>query len=171
MLAEIKGFPLGAAGDVNGPAGATDGYLAVFDGATGKTIKDGGKAPTKKHFIIVIIDGAGAAITTGVKGFLSIPIALTLQAWRLLSIDAAATDGDIVIDVWKDTYANYPPTDADSITNGHEPEIPASDNKAEDSDISDWSDVTVDAGDILGFNVDSCTTITKAMLIIEAIET
>ena len=29
-------------GDVVGPAGATDGHLALFDGATGKLIKDGG---------------------------------------------------------------------------------------------------------------------------------
>ncbi|MDD5367452.1 MAG: hypothetical protein PHQ40_00340 [Anaerolineaceae bacterium] len=32
-------------GDVVGPAGATDGHLAVFDGATGKVIKDGGAVP------------------------------------------------------------------------------------------------------------------------------
>ena len=30
------------AGDVVGPVGATDGHLAVFDGATGKLLKDGG---------------------------------------------------------------------------------------------------------------------------------
>lgn len=35
----------GGAGDVVGPAGATDGHLAVFDGATGKLIKDGGAVP------------------------------------------------------------------------------------------------------------------------------
>lgn len=29
--------------DVDGPASATDGHLAVFDGATGKKIKDGGR--------------------------------------------------------------------------------------------------------------------------------
>ena len=33
------------AGDVVGPAGATDGHLAVFDGPTGKIIKDGGSVP------------------------------------------------------------------------------------------------------------------------------
>ena len=36
----------GGAGDVVGPAGATDGHLAVFDGATGKLLKDGGAIPT-----------------------------------------------------------------------------------------------------------------------------
>lgn len=34
-----------ASGDVVGPASATDGNLAVFDGATGKIIKDGGAIP------------------------------------------------------------------------------------------------------------------------------
>jgi hypothetical protein len=33
-------------GDVVGPAGATDGHLAVFDGATGKLLRDGGTVPT-----------------------------------------------------------------------------------------------------------------------------
>lgn len=34
--------PSGGTGDVVGPFFATDGNLAVFDGATGKLIKDGG---------------------------------------------------------------------------------------------------------------------------------
>jgi hypothetical protein len=39
--------PSGAGtGDVVGPSGATDGHLAVFDGVTGKLIKDGGAAPS-----------------------------------------------------------------------------------------------------------------------------
>jgi hypothetical protein len=35
-----------ATGDVVGPAGATSGNVALFDGATGKLIKDGGTLPT-----------------------------------------------------------------------------------------------------------------------------
>jgi len=34
----------GGSGDVVGPASATDGHFAVFDGITGKKIKDGGSA-------------------------------------------------------------------------------------------------------------------------------
>jgi len=37
---------IGGAGDVVGPAGANANYLAVFDGATGKVLKDGGAVPT-----------------------------------------------------------------------------------------------------------------------------
>lgn len=36
----------GGVGNVVGPASATDNHLAVFDGATGKLIKDGGAIPT-----------------------------------------------------------------------------------------------------------------------------
>ena len=39
-----KDDPAGGSGDVTGPASSVDGNLAVFDGATGKLLKDGGKA-------------------------------------------------------------------------------------------------------------------------------
>ncbi len=38
--------PITGMGDVVGPSGASDGHLAVFDGATGKLIKDGGAVPS-----------------------------------------------------------------------------------------------------------------------------
>jgi hypothetical protein len=43
FVAHLSGV---GSGDVVGPAGATDGHLAVFDGVTGKLIKDGGAVPT-----------------------------------------------------------------------------------------------------------------------------
>lgn len=38
----IRGAAGSGSGDVSGPAGATDGHVALFDGATGKLLKDGG---------------------------------------------------------------------------------------------------------------------------------
>jgi hypothetical protein len=38
--------PIAGDGDVIGPASAVDGHLVVFDGATGKIVKDGGAVPT-----------------------------------------------------------------------------------------------------------------------------
>jgi hypothetical protein len=58
-----------------------------------------------------IIDGGGSVITTGVKGDLQIPFNCTITAWTLM----ADQSGSIVIAIWKDTLANYPPTSADSI--------------------------------------------------------
>src|SRR4030095_7753595 len=58
----------------------------------------------------LVIDGGGAVITTGIKGFLRVPFAGTITGVTLLSTDAAATAGSLVVDIWKDTYANFPTT-------------------------------------------------------------
>lgn len=114
-----------------------------------------------------MIDGGGSVITTGVAGMgLIVPYACTLVEWTL----TADVSGSIKIDIWKDTYANFPPTNADSITNSFEPEI-VSGTKAQDTDLSNWTSVTVSAGDILYFNVDSCSTITKALLVFKVTKT
>jgi hypothetical protein len=99
-----------------------------------------------------VIDGGGSTITTGVKGYVEVPFACTITAVRLL----ADQSGAIVVDIWNDTYANYPPTDADSITASAPPTISSSGVKSEDTTLTGW-DPNVAAGDILGFNVDSVT--------------
>ena len=99
-----------------------------------------------------IIDGGGSAITTGVKGYIEISFACTItQQTTLLE-----QSGSIVIDIWKDTYANYPPTVADTITAAAKPTIAAG-LKDQDSTLTGWT-TSVTAGDILAFNVDSITT-------------
>jgi hypothetical protein len=110
----------------------------------------------------ITIDGGGSVISTGVKGFVQVPFACTISKATLLSTDASATTGDIVIDVWKDTFANYPPTDADSITASAPPTL-SSDNEVEDSTLTGWT-TSISAGDILGFNVDSAATVTRVTL-------
>jgi len=114
-----------------------------------------------KGNITFTIDGGGSAITTGDKTWIRIPFACTLTGWEL----TADQSGDIKIDVWRDTYTNFPPTDADSLTNGHEPEISAA-QKAQDLDISDWTSVSILAGDYIRISVDSVATITRAVLIL-----
>ncbi len=112
------------------------------------------------------IDGAGAAITTGVKGYVTIPFACKIQGWTLVADQA----GSIVIDVWKDTYANYPPVVGDSIAGSEKPTITAA-VKGQDLSLTTWTSLDVAAGDVLGFNVDSCATIQKANLVIQAVRT
>lgn len=103
----------------------------------------------------LIIDGQGLAITTGLKGFRSIPIAGTLTSARLL----ADQTGSIVVDIFKDTFANFPPTVADTITASAKPTI-SSGVKDEDTTLTGWTTAVV-TGDVLGFNVDSTSTITR----------
>jgi hypothetical protein len=103
-----------------------------------------------------IIDGGGSAIATGVKGFVEIPF-----AWSGIASARAFADqsGSIVVDVWKDSYANYPPVDADSIT-ASAPVTISSATKSEDTTLTGWTK-TGSAGDVLGFHVDSATTVTR----------
>lgn len=48
---------------------------------------------------------------TGVKGDITVPFGCVITEWTLL----ADQSGSIGVDIWKDTYANYPPTSADTI--------------------------------------------------------
>ena len=63
-----------------------------------------------------VIDGGGLALITGAKaGFVRIPFAGEIVGWSLYG---DGNSGSIVIDTWKDTHANFPPTVADSIWGG-----------------------------------------------------
>jgi len=105
-----------------------------------------------------IIDGGGTAITTGIKGDLYVPFDCTITEWTLL----ADQSGSIVIDIWKDTYANYPPVVADTITASAKPTISAA-AKGQSSTLTGWT-TAIAAGSTLRFNVDSITTLTRATL-------
>lgn len=103
----------------------------------------------------IIIEGNGSAIGTGVKGDISIPVTGTIVRVRLL----ADQNGNTVIDLWKDTYANYPPTVADTITAAAKPTLAAA-NKYEDTTLTGWVK-SVTQGDTLRVNVDSNATVTR----------
>ena len=105
-----------------------------------------------------IIDGGGVAITTGEKGHIRLPFTGTIISAAL----AADQSGSIVVDIWKDTTANFPPTVADTITASAKPTI-SSAQSALDATLTGWTK-TFTAGDYLAFNVDSCTTITRVTL-------
>ncbi|GAI81671.1 unnamed protein product, partial [marine sediment metagenome] len=81
-----------------------------------------------------IIDGGGSAIEAGEKGHLEVPFACTIERATL----EADQEGSIVVDIWKDTYANFPPTDADSITSATPPTITTA-QKYEDSTLTGWT--------------------------------
>lgn len=107
-----------------------------------------------------IVDGGGSAITTGVKGDIMIPFNCTVLGWDIV----ADTSGSIVIDVWKDSYANFPPTVADTIAGTEKPTL-SSAVKNQDTSLSSWT-TTLTRNDWLRFNVDSATTVTKVTIAI-----
>jgi len=106
-------------------------------------------------------DGNGSVITAGTILYVDCPVSGTITAARLL----ADQSGSIVIDVWKDTYANYPPTVADTITASAKPTLSAA-QKSEDTTLTGWT-TSVTAGDVFAFKVDSATTVTRVRVVLD----
>ncbi|CAB4172862.1 hypothetical protein UFOVP1476_35 [uncultured Caudovirales phage] len=138
-------------------AAAGTGSLRTL-GTSSTSAAAGNHTHSSTETINVIIDGGGAAITTGVKADLLIPYACTITAARLL----ADQSGSIVVDIWKDTYANFPPTVADTVTASAKPTL-SSAQKYQDTTLTGWT-TSLAAGDYLRINVDSVTTVTRVTL-------
>lgn len=85
----------------------------------------------------------------------------TITRWTALG-DAS---GSAVIDIWKDTYANFPPTVADTITAAAKPTISAA-TKGQSSTLTGWT-TSFSKGDIFRFNVDSVSGLSRLALAID----
>ena len=109
--------------------------------------------------INVVLGGGDSAISTGVKVDIEVPFNCTLKSCRMF----ADQTGSITVDIWKDSYTNFPPDNDDSITDaGTNPAI-SSGVKMEDTTLTNWT-TSLTKGDILRINVDSCSTITRCTL-------
>lgn len=105
-----------------------------------------------------VIDGGGSTILSGQKGHYEVPFNCTIKRSTLL----ADQSGSIVVDVWKAAYGSFPPNSGNTITASATPTITSA-QKAQDSTLSGWT-TSLTAGDILAFNVNSATTITRVTL-------
>lgn len=128
----------------------------VNDAATARS--NLGISDTSNSAIKFVFDGGGEKIKNGAQGDLEVPFTCTINRVTLL----ADQTGNVVIDVWRDTYANYPPTDGDSITASAVPSI-SSAQSSQDDTLSGWT-TSINAGDILRFNVDSANVVTRCTI-------
>jgi len=176
-LAQVKAFnssdyataAQGATADSAVQPASTDTLTNKTIDGDNNTITNIGASELESNFtkgtLGIVIDGAGSAITTGIKGYLRIPYNCTINSANLV----ADQSGSIVIDVWKDTYANFPPTDADSITASAQPTLSTA-QKSQDATLTGWT-TSLSEGDYLGFNVDSAATVTRVELALEVTKT
>ena len=104
------------------------------------------------------LDGGGSAITTGIKGYISIPFRGRIVGWSLIADQV----GSIVVDVWSDKFGNFPPTVADTIAGSEKPTL-SGDQISKMELVTDW-DREITAGDVIAFNVDSASTVTRVTL-------
>lgn len=141
--------------------GVTDQITTDLDALTAADTALDGRLDTAETFIAAdkfamtcVIDGGGAAIVAGGIAYARVPRTGTVTGWEVVA-DVA---GSIVVDVWKDTYTNYPPTVADTIAGTEKPTLSAA-QKAQDLALTTWT-TAVTAGDYLAFKVDSAATVT-----------
>jgi len=160
----MSGTTLNATG--GGGGGALDDLsdVVITTPATGQLLRYNGTSwvnatPTVRT-VGITIDGAGSVITTGIKGDVEVPFAGTITKVTML----ADQSGSIVIDILKDSYANYPPVDADSITASAPPTITTA-TKSQDTTLTGWSPA-ITAGDTLRFKVVSVTSIQRVAMIL-----
>ena len=117
-------------------------------------------SPVGKHVLGASWSGAGSALTTSTDVvYVTAHTSGTITRVTLLTQGGS---GSCVVDIWKDTYANYPPVVGDSITASAKPTI-SSTTKSQDTTLTGWT-TSVSAGDILRFNVDSITTCTRVLV-------
>lgn len=101
----------------------------------------------------ITIDGGGATPTTGVKGYVICPFAGTIIGWRIVG----DVSGSAVVDVTKIAYGGTLPTS--SIAASAKPTLSSAAVNKDDT-VTGWT-TSVTANDIFGFDLQSCSTITR----------
>ena len=112
----------------------------------------------------VTFDGGGASPTPGSVGFVIAQFAGTIDRWDIV----ADVSGSAVVDVWK--KAGAIPTNSDRIAGTEKPTLTAA-QLASDTSITTWSTLAVAVGDVLGFELESATTVTRVTCQVRIIET
>ena len=107
------------------------------------------KANTVKDTFGITVDGAGTALTTGTKGYRYIEQDCTVTGWDVRS----DVSGSIVFDVKRSGV---------SIAGTEKPTLSGA-SSAQDLTLTTWT-VSLSAGDIIEFVIDSAATLTRATL-------
>jgi hypothetical protein len=128
----------------------------IVAGTTYNILSQYSATPSAVTTINFIIDGGGSVIPTGSKGFLVVDFACTIQNNTLL----ADQSGSIVVDIKKCAYAGFPTTA--SICAAAKPTLSSAQNSQETT-LTGWT-TAITTGDILEYNVDSATTVTRVVV-------
>lgn len=101
----------------------------------------------------VTVDGSGGTITAGVKGYVRVPYACTINTWSILTGNSGA-GATITFDIWRAN--NAIPTVANSLVGGGtKPFLTSNTSQITSAAPSSWTAVTLAANDVLAFNVEA----------------
>lgn len=87
-----------------------------------------------------------------------VPYRMTLTGWELV----ADTPGSVVLDVWADTFAHFPPTVGDTIAGTGKPTLAAAQTAS--GGIAGWDRVALLEGERLWVHVNSASGLGWAVL-------
>jgi hypothetical protein len=132
---------------------STTGYMEVYLGGVWLPVSTG-----KSGQIVVGFDGGGVVLTANKQQDLQVPFAGTITDWAFVG----DTTGSAVVDVWK--KSTFPPAVGQTITASAKPTISAA-NSASSSTLTGWT-TSLAVGDWLRFNLDSVSSFTRLLLII-----
>ncbi len=119
-------------------------------------------ASNEGSFAIATLLGDGVSVlSTGVKGYLEVPCDCYITGWGLV----ADASGSCVLNVWKDTYANFPPTSGDAILDSAKPTLSTAQKNA---NSTLW--IPMSKGDWLAFNVESASTVKQVTLSLRCVK-
>lgn len=103
----------------------------------------------------VTVDGSGGTITAGVKGYVRVPYACTINTWSILTGNSGV-GATITFDIWRANNAiptaGSPPLIG---AGGTKPFLTSNTSQITSAAPSGWASVTLAANDILGFNVET----------------
>lgn len=110
-------------------------------------------------FLIVFQGASGALIASAAQVDVLVPFNCQVKKATIL----ADASGVGIVEVWRDTYANFPPTGADRITG---PGIMITGTKTQDTALASWTNTFLNVGETLRFNVSGATTTINRMSVI-----
>lgn len=105
------------------------------------------------------IDGNGSAITVGTKGTIEVPYDFTIGGWTMI----ADQSGSANVDLWSRDYSTTLPTQANSVTGNIGMTISTA-TANQSTTIGNWRMDTINAGNVVTYNVQSAATITRLMV-------
>lgn len=154
-LIDAKGDLIVGAADntpVRLPGPETDGQVPLSDSGETCGIK-WASAGGGDVGCLMILDGGGSVITTGIKSDIIFPANLTIKEWVMVGDQS----GSVVMDLWHCTYDEFDnsthPVVGDSICDAAKPTI-SSAHKAKDDTLPGWSK-SANVRDVWRPNIDS----------------
>ena len=101
----------------------------------------------------ITVDGSGGVITAGVKGYVRVPYACTINTWSILT-NNSGVGATITFDIWRANNA-IPTVGGSLVGAGTKPFLTSNTAQITSAAPTGWTSVTLAANDILGFNVES----------------